>query len=93
MTILRTQQVLVSDGEDDERVIPVIQTIVPVISIQRVIIKHSRSVEYSYAVMGRYIKMLVYDPRYSKFFLGVPGALLIATGLATGFRLDQGSDS
>jgi putative membrane protein len=81
--------VLVSDGEDDERVIPVIQTIVPVISIQRVIIKHSRSVEYSYAVMGRYIKMLVYDPRYSKFFLGVPGALLIATGLATVFGLTK----
>ena len=89
MTILRTAAVLVSDGEDDERVIPVIQTIVPVISIQRVIIKHSRSVEYSYAVMGRYIKMLVYDPRYSKFFLGVPGALLIATGLATVFGLTK----
>src|SRR5581483_8212324 len=62
--------VLISDGEDDETVVPVIQTIVPVISIQRIIIKHSRSVEYSYAVFGRYLKMLAYDPRYSKFFLG-----------------------
>jgi len=77
--------VIVSDGEDDETVIPIIQTIVPVISIQRIIIRHSRSVEYSYAVLGRYIKMLVYDSRYSKFFLGVPGALLIASGLATVF--------
>ena len=77
--------VIVSDGEDDETVIPIIQTIVPVISIQRIIIRHSRSVEYSYAVFGRYIKMLVYDSRYSKFFLGVPGALLIASGLATVF--------
>jgi len=33
--------------------------------------------------------MLVYDPRYSKFFLGVPGALLIATGLATVFGLTK----
>src|SRR6185437_14186379 len=81
--------VLVSDGEDDETVIPIIQSMVPVISIQRIIIKHSRSVEYSYAVLGRYIKMLVYDPRYSKFFLGVPGALLIATGLATVFGLTK----
>ena len=81
--------VLVSDGEDDETVIPIIQTIVPVISIQRIIIKHSRSVEYSYAVLGRYIKMLVYDPRYSKFFLGVPGALLVASGLATVFGLTR----
>jgi putative membrane protein len=56
---------------------------VPIVSVQRVIIKQSRSVEYSYAILGRYIKMLVFDPRYSKFFLGVPGALLVASGLAT----------
>lgn len=77
--------VIVSDGEDDETVIPLIQTMVPVISIQRIIMRHSRSVEYSYAVFGKYVKMLIYDPRYSKFFLGVPGALLIASGFATIF--------
>ena len=81
--------VLVSDGEDDETVVPVIQTMVPIISIQRIIIKHSRSVEYSYAVLGRYVKMLAYDPRYSKFFLGVPGALLVATSLASFFGLTK----
>ena len=81
--------VLVSDGEDDEAVIPVLQTLVPIISLQRIIIKHSMSVEYSYAVLGRYIKMLVYDPRYSKFFLGVPGALLVATGISTVFGLTK----
>lgn len=81
--------VLVSDGEDDETVIPIVQAMIPLISIQRIIIKHSRSVEYSYAILGRYIKMLVYDPRYSKFFLGVPGALLVASGLATVFGLTR----
>jgi putative membrane protein len=81
--------VLVSDGEDDETVVPVIQTMVPIISIQRIVIKHSRSVEYSYAVLGRYLKMLAYDPRYSKFFLGVPGALLVAMSLASFFGLTK----
>jgi putative membrane protein len=75
--------VIVSDGEDDETIIPIIQAIVPIISVQRIVIKQSRSVEYSYAILGRYIKMLVFDPHYSKFFLGVPGALLVASGLAT----------
>jgi len=75
--------VIISDGEDDEAVVPVIQAMIPVMSVQRIIIKHSRSVEYSYAILGRYVKMLVYDPRYSKFFLGVPGALLVVSGLAT----------
>jgi putative membrane protein len=77
--------VIVSDGEDDETILPVIQSRVPVISVQRVIIRHSRSVEYSYAVLGRYLRMLVYDSQYSKFFLGVPGVLLAAGALAVIF--------
>lgn len=81
--------VIVSDGEDDETVIPVIQSLIPVISIHRVVIRHSRSVEYSYAIFARYVKMLVYDPRYSRFFLGVPGALLVASGIATIFGLTR----
>jgi len=77
--------VVVSDGEDDESVIPVIQTILPIVSVQRVVMKVSRSVEYSYAVFGKYLKMIAYDPKYSKFFLGVPGILLLIGGIATVF--------
>jgi len=77
--------VIVSDGEDDESVIPVIQNVLPVISVQRVVMKVSRTVEYSYAVFGKYLKMLAYDSKYSKFFLGVPGILLLIGGIATVF--------
>ncbi len=75
--------VIVSDGEDDESVIPVIQNVLPVVSVQRVVMKVSRSVEYSYAVFGKYLKMIAYDSKYSKFFLGVPGILLLIGGVAT----------
>src|SRR3990167_7746599 len=77
--------VIVSDGEDDESVIPVIQNVLTVVSVQRVVMKVSRSVEYSYAVFGKYLKMLAYDSKYSKFFLGVPGILLLIGGVATIF--------
>ncbi|MGY5139972.1 MAG: DUF373 family protein [Candidatus Nitrosopumilus sp. Bin_571-38] len=77
--------IIVSDGEDDESVIPVIQNVLPVVSVQRVVMKVSRSVEYSYAVFGKYLKMLAYDSKYSKFFLGVPGILLLIGGVATVF--------
>ena len=77
--------VIVSDGEDDESVIPVIQNVLPVVSVQRVVMKVSRSVEYSYAVFGKYLKMIAYDSRYSKSFLGVPGILLLIGGIATVF--------
>ena len=79
--------VIVSDGEDDESVIPVIQNVLPVVSVQRVVMKVSRSVEYSYAVFGKYLKMIAYDSRYSKFFLGVPGILLLIGGVASIFEL------
>ncbi len=75
--------VIVSDGEDDESVIPVIQNVLPIVSVQRVVMKVSRTVEYSYAVFGKYLKMIVYDSKYSKFFLGVPGILLLIGGIAT----------
>jgi len=81
--------VVVSDGEDDETVIPIIQGKVPIISIQRVIVRQSRSVEYSYAILARYIKILFYDPRYSKFFLGLPGALFITSGLSIIFGFSR----
>ena len=77
--------VIVSDGEDDESVIPIIQNILPVVSVQRVVMRVSRSVEYSYAVFGKYLKMIAYDSKYSKFFLGVPGILLLIGGIATVF--------
>ena len=59
----------------------------PVVSVQRVVMKVSRSVEYSYAVFGKYLKMIAYDSKYSKFFLGVPGILLLIGGVATVFGI------
>jgi len=75
--------VIVSDGEDDESVIPIIQNVLPVVSVKRVVMRVSRSVEYSYAVLGRYLKAIAFDSKYSKFFLGVPGILLLIGGIAT----------
>ena len=75
--------VIVSDGEDDEMVIPIIQNVIPVVSVQRVVMQVSHTIEHSYAVFGKFLKMVVYDTRYSKFFLGVPGILLLIGGIGT----------
>lgn len=73
--------VFISDGGEDESVLPILQGIVPVVSVRRIIIKHSKTLEESYAVFGRYLRMLAYDSRYSKFALGIPGLLLLVGGL------------
>ena len=82
--------VIVSDGEDDEMVIPIIQNVIPVVSVQRVVMKVSRTIEHSYAVFGKFLKMVMYDPKYSKFFLGVPGILLLigGVGAVTGYTAE-----
>jgi len=82
--------VIVSDGEDDEMVIPVIQNIIPVISVQRVVMQVSRTIEHSYAVFGKFLKLVMYNPKYSKFFLGVPGILLLIGGIGavTGYNAE-----
>ncbi len=81
--------VLVSDGSEDEVVIPVIQNMVPVVSVKRVAVKHSKSLEETYAVLGRYLKMLVYDPRYSRIALGIPGVLLMLGAVAIFFGQER----
>jgi len=82
--------VIVSDGEDDEMVIPVVQNVIPVISVQRVVMQVSRTIEHSYAVFGKFLKLIMYNPKYSKFFLGVPGILLLIGGIGavTGYNAE-----
>jgi len=73
--------VFVSDGGDDEQVIPILQSIKPIVSVERVAVKHSQTVEETYLVLGRYLRMLVFDPRYSRWALGVPGLILLLAGI------------
>ena len=74
--------VLVSDGVEDEMVIPIIQNLVEVVSVKRIVVKHSKSLEETYAVLGKYLKMLIYDRKYSRIALGVPGIFLLLSSIA-----------
>ncbi|MGD0318828.1 MAG: DUF373 family protein [Nitrososphaerales archaeon] len=82
--------ILVSDGGEDEKVIPIIQSIKPIVSVQRVTVKHSQRVEETYQILGRYLRMLVFDTHYSRWALGVPGLIFILAGIliVSGHSLD-----
>ena len=73
--------VLVSDGGEDEQVVPILQGLKPIVSVERVTVKHSQTVEETYQVLGRYLRMLVFEPHYSKYALGVPGLIFILAGV------------
>jgi putative membrane protein len=58
-------------------VLPLVESRVPVTSVRRIIIKHSESIEETAALLGKYLRMLTDNPRYSRIALGIPGLLLI----------------
>jgi putative membrane protein len=76
-TFQATDVILVTDGYTDEMVLPLIESRVPVTSVRRIVMKHSKSIEETAAVFSRYMKILVENPRYSRLLLGLPGILFI----------------
>jgi putative membrane protein len=81
-----TSVILVTDGYADESVIPLIQSRVPITSIQHVVVKHSERIEETWAVIFRYLRQMVEDPYYSRVTLGVPGVMLIIVGVLQVFN-------
>ena len=82
-----TDVILVTDGYTDEMVLPLIESRVPVTSVRRIVIQHSKSIEESAALFSRYLKVLVENPRYSRILLGLPGILLIVLGVLWFYNL------
>ena len=76
-----TDVILVTDGYTDEMVLPLIESRVPVTSVRRIVIQHSKSIEESAALFSRYMKLLVENPRYSRMILGLPGILFLVLGV------------
>ncbi|NIR86172.1 DUF373 family protein [Candidatus Bathyarchaeota archaeon] len=76
-----TDVILVTDGYGDEVILPLVESRVPVTSVRRIVVAHSKSVEETLAVFSRYLKMLVKNPRYSRIALGLPGIFLLVLGI------------
>jgi putative membrane protein len=98
-----TQCILVSDGAEDEYVIPIIQSKVPVSSIRRVIVNQMPNLEGTYYIL----KKLLDDPKVSRvvlvplglamllyataYLLGYPGtATIIVVGVIGSYLLYKG---
>lgn len=73
--------ILVTDGFSDAEILPVLSSRIPISSVHHVVVKHSRSVEETYAVLGRYLKMVWTERPYKLYFLGIPGIILVIVGI------------
>lgn len=84
-----TGVVLVTDGFSDEEIIPIIGTRIPIISVKRIVVKHSRSVEETYAILERYIRMIWNELPYRIYFIAIPGIILFLIGILSLLQLTQ----
>ncbi|MEM0057059.1 MAG: DUF373 family protein [Candidatus Geothermarchaeota archaeon] len=79
--------IIVSDGFEDEKVIPLISSKIPVISVQRVAVKHSERVEETYAILSKYLRMLWSEVPYKYYFIALPGLIFSLLGFLLMFKL------
>ncbi len=78
-----TNCILVTDGGEDEYVLPIITSRIPVSSIQRVVVSQMPNLEGTYYI----IKKLISDPKISRFVLVLPGLALLL--YAVSYVLDR----
>ncbi|MFQ6105910.1 MAG: DUF373 family protein [Candidatus Hydrothermarchaeaceae archaeon] len=83
---------VVTDGAEDEYILPVVQSRAKVIAVDRVIVKQSERLESTYYVIQEFLKEIVNDPKLSRLLIGLPGvaALLYMAFGQHGWRLTVG---
>jgi len=79
--------VIVTDGPEDEKIIPIIQDLAPIISTKRVIVEQSRNLEQTYMLMSKMIRKAIEEKRFSKYTLGIPGLMILTFSLLSLFGL------
>ncbi|MEM2198114.1 MAG: DUF373 family protein [Nitrososphaerota archaeon] len=79
--------IVVSDGPLSPSLTSIITSRLKVVSFRSVIVKQSQTIETSWILLLRYLRMLIYDAAYSRIILGVPGILLMLIGTLYFFNL------
>jgi putative membrane protein len=69
--------VFVSDGLDDEQVMPIIQSRVKVDSVITITVRQSKELEKAYFKMANFIKEVTGDPALARLIFGLPGIALV----------------
>lgn len=81
--------ILVTDGVEDEFVLPLIQNKFEIVSVKRIIVKQSQQLEGMYYMISSFIKDTLHDPDAARTILGIPAIalLLLAIFGTTGWRV------
>ncbi len=87
-----TEAVLVTDGAEDEYVLPIIKSKINVVYPEKIIVRQSQQLESMYYVAYDFIMSVLADPKASRLFIGLPAIALIIYAFlgAAGFQLIVG---
>jgi putative membrane protein len=84
--------VLVTDGSEDEHVMPVIQSKVPILSVKRVVVRQADQLQSVYFKVKDFVHETLEDPKVSRLLFGIPAIALIIYAIfgIEGWRLILG---
>jgi len=69
--------ILVTDGAEDESIIPIIQSRIPIMSVRRVVVKQSEQLESTYFKIKDFITESLDNPKFSRLVFGLPAVILV----------------
>jgi len=72
---------MVTDGSEDEHIIPIIQSRVPILSVNRLIVRQSEQLESGYYKIKDFIEESLENPKYARLIFGLPAIALILYAL------------
>lgn len=84
--------IIVSDGKEDEMLLPVIESRVPVISVHRVAVHSGEELKGLFYTISSFLSRAKEDPRLSMLLFGIPGLIALAYAIlgGQGWRLIAG---
>ena len=84
--------IFVSDGKDDEHVIPIIQSKIPILSVKRIVIKQAERLESGYYKIKDFLKESMENAKFARLVFGLPAVALLLYALfdMAGWRLIVG---
>ncbi|OYT34715.1 MAG: hypothetical protein B6U87_01615 [Candidatus Aenigmarchaeota archaeon ex4484_52] len=87
-----TECYVISDGAEDEQLLPLIRSRIEIVQSKRIVISQSVPLESMYYTIINFSKTIIEDPKLSRVFLGIPAIVLLIFTIfgSAGFRLIVG---
>ncbi|MBU0953168.1 MAG: DUF373 family protein [Nanoarchaeota archaeon] len=76
-----TSVVFVSDGSEDENVLPIVQSRVPILSVHRLVVKQAEQLESAYFKVKDFLSDALENPKIAGLVFGLPAIIFLLFGI------------